>query len=135
MTRALQSTRFQNPGGVGWAWRTKDKWGTEILVSNIGLSITESPKLKVVKVSFLKSLMVRRKERKKFESEPENLCSPAVQCLITVKFFSKVTSRGMQKIWLNRVIITKIVWKAMVILLHWSKLLIKVKGSWRRPDL
>ena len=35
MTRALQSTTFQNPGGVPWAWQT-DKRRKEILVSNIG---------------------------------------------------------------------------------------------------
>ena len=35
LTRALQSSPFQNPGGMPWAWRRTDK-GTEILVSNIG---------------------------------------------------------------------------------------------------
>ena len=41
-TRALQSNSFQNPGGVPWAWRTKDEGQRtnertkEILVSNLG---------------------------------------------------------------------------------------------------
>ena len=38
MTRALQSTPFQNPGGVARASRTKEKQ-TESLVSNIGYAV------------------------------------------------------------------------------------------------
>ena len=37
LTRTLQSTPFQNPGGVVWAWQTKSGGQrTEILVSNFG---------------------------------------------------------------------------------------------------
>ena len=39
-TRALQSTPFQNPGGVPWAWRRTDEQ-REILKSNIGFCIVE----------------------------------------------------------------------------------------------
>ena len=38
---ALQSSPFQNPGGVAWAWRTEDGRTNEILLPNLGCSMTK----------------------------------------------------------------------------------------------
>ena len=43
LTRALQSSQFQNPGGVPWAWHSSRSSSMVLLLSNLGLVFLLGP--------------------------------------------------------------------------------------------